>query len=143
MCSQELRRLELQPARQPWLSTIIDEAHEMRNPFSFWAIGAMLAGVHSQRVVLLSGTPYNNNKGDLAAMCAFIDPSLPAARRQFWERALEKQSAAIVAQHHAWLSSYLLHRKKGVVLKDTLLGKQALTLPSYHPSPGQAGAHVT
>jgi hypothetical protein len=45
MCSpQELRRLELRPAQQPWLSTIIDEAHELRNPFSFWGIGAMLAG---------------------------------------------------------------------------------------------------
>ena len=34
----------VQPALQPWLSTIIDEAHELRNPFSFWGIGAMLAG---------------------------------------------------------------------------------------------------
>ena len=34
----------VQPAAQPWLSTIIDEAHELRNPFSFWGIGAMLAG---------------------------------------------------------------------------------------------------
>ena len=40
--------------------------------------------------MLPSGTPYNNNKGDLATMCAFIDPSLPAARRGFWERALEQ-----------------------------------------------------
>ena len=93
LATKELQRL--QPAQRPWLSTIIDEAHELRNPFSFWGIGAMLAGVHSHRVVLLSGTPYNNNKGDLATMCAFIDPSLPAARRKFWERALEQESSEL------------------------------------------------
>jgi hypothetical protein len=37
----------------------------------------------------------NNNKGDLATMCAFIDPSLPAARRKFWERALEQESSEL------------------------------------------------
>ena len=47
MCSQELQRL--QPAQQPWLSTIIDEAHELRNPFSYWGIGAMLAGARGDQ----------------------------------------------------------------------------------------------
>ena len=42
LLAKELKRL--QPAQRPWLSTIIDEAHELRNPFSFWAMGAMLAG---------------------------------------------------------------------------------------------------
>ena len=87
---------------------------------------AVAAGVHSQRVVLLSGTPYNNNKNDLATMCAFIDPSLEAARRQFWEKALERDPQ-IVDRHRAWLAAYLLHRTKEQVLKGVLKGKQRET----------------
>ena len=36
-----------------------------------------------------------------------------------------QESSEIVAQHHAWLGAYLLHRKKEVVLKHELKGKQA------------------
>ena len=114
----ELKRLSTE--QRPWLTIVIDEAHELRNPFSFWAMGAMMAGVHSHRVVLLSGTPYNNNKGDLATMCSFIDPSLSASRRKFWEKALEsKQNGGQLAEHNEWLLRYLLRREKSV-LKDSL-----------------------
>lgn len=114
----ELKRLSVE--QRPWLTMVVDEAHELRNPFSFWAMGALMAGVHSHRVVLLSGTPYNNNKGDLATMSSFIDPSLAASRKKFWEKALEsKQTGGRLAEHNAWLLRYLLRREKSV-LKDSL-----------------------
>lgn len=48
---------------EPIFRTIlIDEAHFLKNLLSFWAIGAALLGMVSERTVPLSGTPYNNGK---------------------------------------------------------------------------------
>ena len=77
--------------------------------------------MHSRRVILLSGTPFNNNKGDLATMSMLIDPSLEAANKKFWEKALSQLN---VDKHNAWIAAYLLHRKKEDVLKHLLKGKR-------------------
>lgn len=59
----------------------------MRNVLSFWGLGACLLGSHSKRIVLLSGTPYNNGPSDMSALMTFIDPYLESAQLSFWEDA--------------------------------------------------------
>jgi hypothetical protein len=63
---------------------LMDEAHFLKNMVSFWGMGAALLGAMSERIVPLSGTPYNNGPQDVATLMAFIDPTLPSANKPWW-----------------------------------------------------------
>lgn len=43
------KRTDEQKKSPPWLTTIIDEAHFLRNPLAYWSILATDIGTHSQR----------------------------------------------------------------------------------------------
>ena len=43
------KRTDEQKRSPPWLTTIIDEAHFLRNPLAYWSILATDIGTHSQR----------------------------------------------------------------------------------------------
>ena len=60
---REARRYD--PAALPWLTVVIDEVHDLRNGFSYFGMGGLLACQQAQRAVLLSGTPFDNSSGDL------------------------------------------------------------------------------
>jgi hypothetical protein len=48
--------------RPRFQSLFIDEAHKIRNPFSFWFFGAALLAQDAGWVVAATGTPYNNRE---------------------------------------------------------------------------------
>jgi len=39
-----------------WCTVVIDEAHFLKNPLTFWGVGAGLLGCHAQRVICATGT---------------------------------------------------------------------------------------
>lgn len=75
------------PSVLPWLTVVIDEVHDLRNGFSYFGMGGLLACQQAQRAVLLSGTPFNNCTGDLVSIGAFLDAtSLLATEMYYYER---------------------------------------------------------
>ena len=57
-----------------FFSFAVDEAHDLRNPVALWTLAAALTSMHAHRVVMVTGTPFNNRNQDMATMMALIDP---------------------------------------------------------------------
>ena len=70
---------------------MIDEAHFLRNPVAYWGCLAAAIGTHSHRIILATGTPYNNNFQDMASLCSFYNPSSKNHQNQieWWKRAFD------------------------------------------------------
>ena len=50
---------------------IVDEAHLLKNDGALWGIGAALIGHASRRFLAVTGTPFNNSYGDIAALIRY------------------------------------------------------------------------
>ena len=76
-----------------WLMLINDEAHFERNQLAFWGLMLTLLGTHCSRVILATGTPYNNKNEDLASLCAYYDTTLPNKQNnvKWWDAAMGKK----------------------------------------------------
>ena len=57
----------------------------IKNPSTYWGLGASLLGHHANRVVAASGTPYNNRIDDLAHIFSFIYAGSPLASVAWWK----------------------------------------------------------
>jgi len=119
LCQARMKNNKLEPA---FSTVLIDESHFLKNLATFWGIGAALVGAHSYRSLPITGTPYNNNVSDLAAMMTFVDPAKDSARRCFWE---DKTSGydnndheAVTQRFKIWRDHYLVRRLKDSVLKS-------------------------
>ena len=103
-------------------TVVIDEAHFLKNLVAYWGLAAGLLGLHTNRMIPMSGTPYNNNAQDLATLMTFIDPSLSSAREEWWNNATQNGAAPAVAEAcHEWKEAFLVRRDKTVlqgILKD-------------------------
>ena len=55
-------------------TVVIDEAHFLKSLKTYWGMAAGLLGLHAGRMIPMSGTPFNNNVGDLSTLMTFIDP---------------------------------------------------------------------
>ena len=105
----------------------------MKNSVSFWGLGAGLLGVNAERIVPLSGTPYNNGPQDMAAIMSYIDSSHEASRKKWWEKATACKTGSAVAQAvHSWRVDYMILRRKETVLKNQLPPK---TIKAINVSP--------
>ena len=73
------------PDPLPWSLVVIDEAHFLKNPLSWWGLLGQMCGAHARRFVAVTGTPYTTKSQDLATLCAMIDPSHGSADVQWWK----------------------------------------------------------
>ena len=64
-----------QPDKLPWSAVIVDEAHFLKNPISWWGLHAVMLGAHARRFIAVTGTPHTTSAQDLATLCAMIDPN--------------------------------------------------------------------
>ncbi|SPO31215.1 related to SWR1 - DEAH-box protein, putative RNA helicase [Ustilago trichophora] len=124
--------------RKPWVYLVLDEAHHIKNFRSQrWQT---LLGFNSQRRLLLTGTPLQNNLMDLWSLMYFLMPQgvtdLPGGGAfanmkdfQDWfsnplDKAIEggtsmnEETRAMVQKLHAVLRPYLLRRLKSEVEKE-------------------------
>ena len=75
-----------------------------------------MIALHSERVLLLTGTPFNNNLQDMATLMTYVDPTHDSAIFDWWERAACYGGAAEVKMKLAkWASTYLVRREKDVI----------------------------
>ena len=65
----------------------VDEAHEIKNPATWWALAAAAAGNQSRRGVLITGTPVQNNLKELAGLISNGDATDARASPEWWREA--------------------------------------------------------
>ena len=74
---------------------IVDEAHLLKNDGALWGIGAALIGHASRRFLAVTGTPFNNSYGDIAALiCVEINQCIRCTR-QFFTKSFLGDDAAV------------------------------------------------
>jgi hypothetical protein len=80
-------------------------------------MAAGLVGIHSKRVIALSGTPYNNNCQDIATLMSYIDPMQRSAVLKFWENATGNYTCSnrVKINLREWTNKYLVRREKDVI----------------------------
>jgi len=93
----------------PFGVSVLDEAHRLKNSKSM-AIQA-LRGIEIDHKVLLSGTPLQNNLGELWSLLNFIDPEKFVSLKQFLG-AHKMEQAADVEKIQALLKPVMLRRMK-------------------------------
>ncbi|PWY99289.1 hypothetical protein BCV70DRAFT_162873 [Testicularia cyperi] len=124
--------------RKPWVYLVLDEAHHIKNFRSQrWQT---LLGFNSQRRLLLTGTPLQNNLMDLWSLMYFLMPhgatELPgggafANMKDFQEwfsnplnkaieggTSMDEETRAMVSKLHTVLRPFLLRRLKSEVEKE-------------------------
>jgi SNF2-related domain len=90
--------------------------HFLKNLKTYWAMAAGLMCLHSERVGILTGTPFNNSCQDMAALMTFIDPSHNSAVLGWWRVKMGARSGKVVMRSLAdWTDRYVLRREKDVI----------------------------
>jgi SNF2 family DNA or RNA helicase len=98
---------------------IFDEAHFARNLTTFWGSAAAMIGLHSECVLPMSGTPYNNRLQDIATLMTFVNPRHASARESWWKQATKNKSASTVLEKvKEWNENYLIRRGKDVLARQ-------------------------
>jgi superfamily II DNA or RNA helicase len=106
--------------RTPWHIAILDEAQAIKNPTAKVAIAARK--LDARHRLCMTGTPMENNLGDLWSLMTFANPGLLGSSRQFasWYRTpierhgLVDRFTALLAR----ISPFLLRRTKAAVLAE-------------------------
>lgn len=115
-------------------TVVIDEAHFLKNLAAYWGMAAGLLGLHTNRMIPMSGTPYNNSCQDVATQMAFIDPRLGSANEKWWKNATKSCAARDVqAEIREWSDNYLVRRDKDVIASQ--LPKKIITKKHVGPLP--------
>ncbi|KAK9828698.1 hypothetical protein WJX72_001585 [[Myrmecia] bisecta] len=105
----ELRRLH-------WETLIVDEGHRLKNSSS-----RLFTALHDLRAVqrtLLTGTPLQNNLGELFMLLHFLDASKFGSQEEFQQEFADISHGEQVTRLHQLLSPHLLRRTKKDVLKQ-------------------------
>jgi len=113
---------------------VIDEAHFLKNLKTFWGISAGMLGLHAERCIPMSGTPYNNGPQDMATLMTFVDPSLDASYEGWWKAATKEGGAAAVVKNVSeCLSTHMIRRDKKIL--QNRLPKKTVILKDIPPMP--------
>lgn len=116
ICESELKKYD-------WHYVIFDEAHKLKNSESKIATASRL--IPSHRRLLLTGTPLQNNIGELWSLLNFLMPALFNSKDDFSEwfdfsnyDSKEDTKMQMVKKLHTILRPFLLRRtKKDLVIK--------------------------
>ena len=116
-----------------WRYLVVDEAQCLKNPDA--QLYQALLDLRTTNKLLVTGTPLQNNIGELWALVHFLMPQRFASLAAFEARYADLQQHAQIAQLHAELKPYLLRRvKKDVERALPQKHEQILRVP---PSPMQ------
>ncbi|KAL9819539.1 CHD3-type chromatin-remodeling factor CHR7 [Arabidopsis thaliana] len=105
-----------------WTCMIIDEGHRLKNQKS--KLYSSLSQFTSKHIVLLTGTPLQNNLNELFALMHFLDADKFGSLEKFQDINKEEQ----ISRLHQMLAPHLLRRLKKDVLKDKVPPKKELIL---------------
>jgi len=122
----------------PWQIIIVDEAHRLKGSGNL--LSRQLEGFNDCFRVLLTGTPLQNNLGELFNILSFLDPNLFAdseALSQKFENMAEEWEK--VKELHELLRTRILRRtKKDVGLDESIPPKREILVPVSMSTPQMA-----
>ena len=98
-----------------WRCIVVDEAHRLKNLDSQLALS--LNEYHFDHVVLMTGTPLQNDMLELWALLHFIEPEIFSDAQSFINEFGEMKDANALAALHDRLRPYMLRRLKEDVEK--------------------------
>jgi superfamily II DNA or RNA helicase len=99
-----------------WASVVVDEAHRLKNRDS--RLYAAMRRLPREHCVFLSGTPLQNDTGELFALLHFLDPATFSDASVFAAQFGDLTSADQVASLHSLLRPLMLRREKQDVVKS-------------------------
>ncbi|KAJ2602979.1 chromatin remodeling complex Adenosinetriphosphatase [Coemansia sp. RSA 1722] len=120
ICKNELRKTN-------WQYIIVDEAHRLKNENSM--LSKLVRMFSSERRLLITGTPLQNNLHELWALLNFLLPDVFGSSDVFdeWFQKDESDQEQVVQQLHKLLQPFLLRRVKSDV-EHSLLPKKEINL---------------
>lgn len=112
----------------------IDEAHFLKSLVTYWGCAAGLLGLQSERMIPLSGTPFNNSLQDVATLMTMIDPTADSSLEKWWKQATKSTAAEhVISSISEWNKDFLVRRGKEVIAanlpKKTVRRKQVASYP--------------
>jgi len=99
-----------------WLSVVLDEGQQIKNPDSMAARSAR--ELSSENRLVLSGTPIENRLLDVWSLMAFAMPGVLGNRKYFKDRFDRRKDTGAQGRLSARLRPFLLRRTKGQVALD-------------------------
>ena len=109
----------------PFLYTVVDEAHRLKNKSTKTL--TLLKEHPCRRILLLTGTPIQNNTKELFTLLNYIEPETFGSFDKFMESYGKLESAEQVERLHSMLRPHFLRRLKDEVeftippLKETVI----------------------
>jgi SNF2 family DNA or RNA helicase len=97
----------------PWLCLVVDEAHRMKSPKS--VLRTQLLRLRCEHVLLMTGTPIQNNMSELWSLLNFLDPNRFNSLDAFVARHAVLETPEQVAALSADINQYILRRLKSDV----------------------------
>ncbi|WP_051657431.1 MULTISPECIES: DEAD/DEAH box helicase [Acidiphilium] len=105
---------------QQWHMVVLDEAQIIKNPNALTS--RLMRGLQTRHRLCLTGTPLENNLGELWSLFAFLSPELLGDRKNFqkrWRNPIEKQGDPERQQLLArYVRPFLLRRTKALVAAE-------------------------
>ena len=98
-----------------WRGLVVDEAHRLKNKDS--AVAAQIHALDTEHMLMMTGTPLQNNTTELWALLSLLDPQLFPSLDDFKERYGTLTQVDQVDELKSAIRPYLLQRQKGDVLK--------------------------
>ncbi|XP_030837594.1 chromodomain-helicase-DNA-binding protein 1-like isoform X1 [Strongylocentrotus purpuratus] len=101
-----------------WSALIVDEAHRLKNQNSL--LHQSLKELDIRHIVLLTGTPIQNNLRELFALLSFVAPRVfrPSLADKFVETYEDMSDDHVKDELHSMLLPFLLRRTKNEVVLD-------------------------
>ncbi|MGJ8678186.1 MAG: SNF2-related protein [Akkermansiaceae bacterium] len=109
LCGEELAKIK-------WLTTILDEGQQIKNPDSKAAKAAR--DLNSQNRLVLTGTPIENRLMDMWSLMSFAMPGVLGSRAYFKKRFDKRKDPSAQSRLASRLRPFLLRRTKLQVAKD-------------------------
>ena len=116
----------------PFQHIIIDEAHRLKNQNA--KILNAFRRLPCERILLLTGTPVQNNTAELWTLLNFIEPNIFYSAEKFHQEYGDLTNADQIDRLHSVLKPYLLRRMKDDVeksippLKETIIDIEMTTI---------------
>tara|TARA_B100001175_G_C19491304_1_gene632752 strand:- start:624 stop:2180 length:1557 start_codon:yes stop_codon:yes gene_type:complete len=112
----QLRVGEEKLTKQEWLTVILDEGQQIKNPDSMAAKAARK--LDSEHRIVLTGTPIENRLLDVWSLMAFAMPGVLGDKKYFRKRFDRRKDETAQSRLSARLRPFLLRRTKSQVAMD-------------------------
>ncbi|KAG2387551.1 hypothetical protein C9374_001145 [Naegleria lovaniensis] len=110
--------------QKKWSCVIFDEAHRLKSRATKWRAEAET--LKTDRIILLTGTPMQNNTEELWSLLRLIAPSKFPSFDDFTERFGDLETENYINELKTAIAPYILRRTKAQVLVDELPPKEEI-----------------